>query len=318
MTLKYWEMNVGWEEIYRTFFARVYNKLFRPPPLPLLCLCVSLPLSLFLSLSPSSFFPRKNSESQFPTINCLQWGSYKILGEGRTVMNSTFYFETPHMELPVFLLDLLLLQLLTDNRHSYQELGAAQRKGRPGLIVEMPRELTLDPPRPLSLILHQHAVAASPKTRCSKAPHLRVCSGSPESDRYMDTNLQYSRDAMRQLLSWWGARSMMSTRGIGKGVQESGAASQGTCRSNWNLWNREEYSRSREPHTQSHQTRDHGRSGTLRVFIVGVGEMRLGQARQSPECSVRGTGFILVMPMIQGQEERQDQLDRTGYKDSQD
>lgn len=106
------------------------------------------------------------------------------------------------MELPVFLLDLLLLQLLTDNRHSYQELGAAQRKGRPGLIVEMPRELTLDPPRPLSLILHQHAVAASPKTRCSKAPHLRVCSGSPESDRYMDTNLQYSRDAMRQLLSW--------------------------------------------------------------------------------------------------------------------
>lgn len=117
-------------------------------------------------------------------------------------MNSTFYFETPHMELPVFLLDLLLLQLLTDNRHSYQELGAAQRKGRPGLIVEMPRELTLDPPRPLSLILHQHTVAASPKTRCSKAPHLRVCSGSPESDRYMDTNLQYSRDAMRQLLSW--------------------------------------------------------------------------------------------------------------------
>lgn len=32
------------------------------------------------------------------------------------------------------------------------------------------------------------------------------------------------------------------------------------------------------------------------MFNVGVGEMRLGQAGQSPECSVRGTSFILVMP----------------------
>lgn len=54
------------------------------------------------------------------------------------------------------------------------------------------------------------------------------------------------------------------------------------------------------------------------MFNVGVGETQLGQAGQSPECSVKGTGFILVMPMIQGQEESQDQLDRTGYKDSQD
>ena len=32
------------------------------------------------------------------------------------------------------------------------------------------------------------------------------------------------------------------------------------------------------------------------MFNVGVGETQLGQAGQSPECSVKGTGFILVMP----------------------
>lgn len=60
----------------------------------------------------------------------------------------------------LFLLDLLLLQLLTDNHHPSQGLGAARRKEGPGLIIETPGEFMLDPPRPLSLILHQHPVAA--------------------------------------------------------------------------------------------------------------------------------------------------------------
>lgn len=162
MTLKYWELNVGWEEIYRMFFAHVYNKLFPPPPLPFcvfpaLCLC-------FVSLLLAS---RKNGESQFPTINYLQWGSYKILSDvGRTVMNPTFYFETSHIELPGATLPVRPATSPAPYRWSsfIPRAGAAQRKGWPGLISETPRELTLDPPSPLSLILHQHPVACILRT----------------------------------------------------------------------------------------------------------------------------------------------------------
>lgn len=61
----------------------------------------------------------------------------------------------------------------------------------------------------------------------------------------------------------------------------------GKSEDNWRVPSREEDSRPREQHMQSHQTQECSISGTFWVFNVGMGEIQLGQPMQSPERSIK-------------------------------
>lgn len=161
------------------------TSFFLPRPPPHLCLCLSLPLSLFLSLSPSSLFPRKNRESQFPTINCLQWGSYRILSDGRMVTDSTFYFETSHFELSGGTLPVRPAPSPAPYRQpsSIPRAGGRPEKRRTWVNYRNTRRVHVGPSQ--ALVLNPTPASSGciphsfPKTRCSKAPNPSVRSGSP-------------------------------------------------------------------------------------------------------------------------------------------
>lgn len=157
----------------------VYNHLF-PPPSPLFflfCLCVSLSLSL--SLSP--FLP-PSQEEQWPPVSYNALHSVSVLQKCWLVWStitdawhSILKHPTLNVLGPLFPLELLLAQPLADNHYSSQEVGAAPRNGGPGLTVDTPRGFTLEPPRPFSLILHQHPVTAF----CIHSPKQDVTSTRP-------------------------------------------------------------------------------------------------------------------------------------------
>lgn len=79
----------------------------------------------------------------------------------------------------------------------------------------------------------------------------------------------------------------------------------GKSGNDWNLPSREKHFRQKEQHTQSTKPQGCGRSDTLWVFNVGMGEIRLGQPMQRPECSTRSSRFI---PAMLGRTSSQNQL----------
>lgn len=131
-----------------------------------------------------------------------------MLSDGRTVMNPTFYFETSHIELPGASLP---VRPATSPAPYRQSSFIPRAGGCPEKRVAWPncrntKRAHVGPSQPTVLNPTPTSsgciLCTSPKTRCSKAPNLRVRSWDPESDRCMDTELQYPRDAMRLLLSW--------------------------------------------------------------------------------------------------------------------
>lgn len=142
-------------------------------------------------------------------------------------MDSTSYFETSHFELPGGTLPVRP----ASSPAPYRQLSSTPRAGggperrrtwpncrNTERVHVGPSQALVLNPTPTSSGCIPHSF---PKTRCSKAPNLRVRSGRPESDRYMDSKLERRREAAGLLLSWGGAHSMMNTRGVRKGVRES-------------------------------------------------------------------------------------------------
>lgn len=157
-------------------------------------------------------------------------------------MDSTFYFETSHFELPGGTLRVRPASSPAPYRQlsSIPRAGGGPEKRRTWPNCRNTKRVHVGPSQ--ALVLNPTPTSSSciphsfPKTRCSKAPNPRVRSGSPESNRCMDTKLEHRREAVRLLLSWGGAHSIMNTRGIWKGVQESVWSSfTRDMQENWNL-----------------------------------------------------------------------------------